>query len=297
MVLSAGKPSGGSSENPGLSGLTSIADASRTSNENAKSSIQVAESQKSAKTGHTGRVLGVIPARWGSTRFPGKPLHLIAGKALVHHVWERCCECRQLDEVVVATDDNRIADAVRDFGGQVVMTRADHVSGTDRIAEVARKKKACSHIINIQGDEPLISPALIGRLARTLKKDADLPMVTAANPLIPGAPELEDSNVVKVVIDRNGRALYFSRSVIPHPRNGGESDQIYYRHKGIYGFRRDFLLRFVRWKPSMLERVEGLEQLRAMENGAEIRVLLTDDDSPGVDTPEQAAILDRILAS
>ena len=239
----------------------------------------------------------MIPARWGSTRFPGKPLHLIAGKALVHHVWERCCECRDLDEVVVATDDERIADAVKAFGGQVVMTRPDHVSGTDRIAEVARKRPGCTHIINIQGDEPLISPALIGRLAKSLRKDPELPMITAANPLIPGAPEIQDPNVVKVVIDRTGRALYFSRSVIPHPRNGQETDLIYYRHKGIYGFRRDFLLRFVRWKPSMLERVEGLEQLRAMENGAEIRVILTDDDSPGVDTPEQAAILDRILAS
>ncbi|MCB1230925.1 MAG: 3-deoxy-manno-octulosonate cytidylyltransferase [Verrucomicrobiae bacterium] len=243
------------------------------------------------------RVLGVIPARWGSTRFPGKPLHRIAGKALIHHVWERCCECRQLDRVVIATDDERIARAVEDFGGQFVMTRSDHASGTDRIAEVARKMSAFSHVINIQGDEPLISPALIGRLARSLCRDRDLPMITAANPLVPGAPEIDDPNVVKVVIDRKGNALYFSRSVIPHPRNGGESDLVYYRHKGIYGFRRDFLLRFVRWKPSLLERVEGLEQLRAMENGAEIRVILTDDDSPGVDTPEQAAILDRILAS
>lgn len=242
-------------------------------------------------------MLGVIPARWGSTRFPGKPLHLIAGKPLVRHVWERCLECRQLDEVVVATDDERIADAVRDFGGRVVMTRPDHVSGTDRIAEVARKRPGCSHIINIQGDEPLISPALIGRLVRALARDPELPMVTAANPLAPGATEIADPNVVKVVIDRHGRALYFSRSMIPHPRNGAEKDLIYYRHKGVYGFRRDFLLRFVRWQPSMLERVEGLEQLRAIENGAEIRVLLTDDDSPGVDTPEQAAILDRNLAS
>ena len=237
----------------------------------------------------------MIPARWGSTRFPGKPLHKIAGKALVHHVWERCQECRQLDEAVVATDDERIADAVQSFGGEVVMTRSDHASGTDRIAEVARKRKAFEHIINIQGDEPLISPRLIGRLARALKKDPELPMITAANPMEKGAAEINDPNVVKVVIDRHGRALYFSRSPIPHPRSGNEADLVYYRHKGIYGFRRDFLLRFVRWKPSMLERVEGLEQLRAMENGAEIRVLLTDDESPGVDTPEQAGILDQIL--
>ncbi len=280
-----------------MPGSPSIADAPVGSNENANITPNVPAPRQSAPSSGPARVLGVIPARWGSTRFPGKPLHRIAGKALVHHVWERCCECRQLDEVVVATDDERIAEVVREFGGQAVMTRADHVSGTDRIAEVIRKKPACSHVINIQGDEPLISPALIGRLARALKKDAELPMVTAANPLAAGAPEIDDPNVVKVVIDRNGRALYFSRSVIPHRRNGTEPDLVFYRHKGIYGFRRDFLLRFVRWKPSMLERVEGLEQLRAMENGAEIRVLLTDDDSPGVDTPEQAAILDRILAS
>lgn len=242
-------------------------------------------------------MLGVIPARWGSTRFPGKPLHPIGGKALVHHVWERCRGCQQLDEIVIATDDERIAEAVQEFGGQVVMTRSDHASGTDRIAEVARKKKGFDHIINIQGDEPLISPALIGRLARAMKKDPDLSMITAANPMAPGDPAVDDPNVVKVVIDRHGMALYFSRSPIPHPREGDEPALVYYRHKGIYGFRRDFLLRFVRWKPSLLERVEGLEQLRAMENGAEIRVIVTDDESPGVDTPEQAEILDRILAT
>jgi CTP:molybdopterin cytidylyltransferase MocA len=144
------------------------------------------------------RVLGVIPARWGSTRFPGKPLHPIAGRALIHHVWEQCRKCRQLDAVVVATDDDRIAAAVRDFGGEVVMTRDDHASGTDRIAEVARKRPDFGIIINIQGDEPLISPALIGRLARDLVKNPVLPMITAANPLEPGAPEVVDPNVVKV---------------------------------------------------------------------------------------------------
>ena len=244
-----------------------------------------------------GKTLGVIPARWDSSRFPGKPLHRIAGKALVHHVWDRCRACRQLDEVVIATDDERIAEAVEEFGGKAVMTRADHASGTDRIAEVARRMRAFDHVINIQGDEPLISPQLIGRLARTLQRNPDLPMVTAANAIVPGAPEIDDPNVVKVVLDREGNALYFSRSPVPFPRDADQADLVYYRHKGIYGFRRDFLLRFVRWKPSMLERVEGLEQLRAMENGAAIRVLLTDDESPGVDTPEQAGILDRLLAS
>lgn len=240
-------------------------------------------------------VLGVIPARWGSTRFPGKPLHPIAGKPLVQHVWERCRQCRQLGELTVATDDARIAAAVEGFGGHVTLTREDHPSGTDRVAEVAAAFPGMSHILNIQGDEPLIDPALIDQLAAALLADPDLPMVTAANPVAADDPALDDPNVVKAVIDRQGNALYFSRSRIPHPRSAPE-DRICYRHKGIYGFRRDFLFDFVAWPPSLLERVEGLEQLRALENGARIRVVLTDDASPGVDTPEQAAILHDLLS-
>jgi 3-deoxy-manno-octulosonate cytidylyltransferase (CMP-KDO synthetase) len=260
-------------------------------NEKTVSVMPVRKAQSDSKP----RALGVIPARWASSRFPGKPLHLIAGKSLIQRVWEQCRLCRQLDAVVIATDDDRIAAAVRAFGGEVAMTRPDHASGTDRIAEVARKRPDFDLVINIQGDEPLISPALIGRLVRDLAKDPALPMITAANPLDPGAPEVTDPNVVKVTIDESGRALYFSRSPIPYPRDAAVPGLRYYRHKGIYGFRRDFLLRFVRWKPSLLERVECLEQLRAMEHGASIRVILTDDDSPGVDTPEQAVLLDRLL--
>jgi len=241
------------------------------------------------------RVLGVIPSRWGSTRFPGKPLHLIAGKPLIQHVWDRCAECKRLTSVTVATDDERIADAVRDFGGQVTMTRPDHPSGTDRAAEVAEAFPEMTHIINIQGDEPLIDPKLIDQLATALTDDPELPMITAANPLPADDPNLADPNVVKVTIDRNGLALYFSRSQIPYPRNAPEG-LVYYRHKGIYGFRRDFLFDFVSWEPSLLEQTEGLEQLRAMENGGRIRVVITDDESPGVDTPEQAAILQQQLS-
>ncbi len=240
------------------------------------------------------QVLGVIPARWGSTRFPGKPLHLIADKPLVQHVWDRCLGCKNLEHLTVATDDDRIADAVREFGGQVTMTRDDHPSGTDRAAEVAEAFPKMSHIINIQGDEPLIDTDLIDRLARDLLAQPELPMITAANPLSPDHPDLEDPNVVKVTIDENRNALYFSRSLIPHPRNVPEGLK-YFRHKGIYGFRRDFLSDFVAWPPSLLERTEGLEQLRALENGGRIRVVLTDDESPGVDTPEQAAILEEQL--
>lgn len=241
--------------------------------------------------------MGVIPARWGSTRFPGKPLHLIGGKPLVRHVWERCRQCAELDRVLVATDDERIAEAVSAFGGEVAMTRGDHPSGTDRIAEAVGAIKNCTAVINIQGDEPLISPALIGELARALADDEACPMVTAANPMAPDDPDLENPNVVKVTIDRRGYALTFSRSLIPYPRNPDTPGLRYLRHKGIYGYRRDFLLQFVSWEPSVLERVEGLEQLRALENGAPIRVILTDDDSPGVDTPEQASILDKRIST
>ena len=241
------------------------------------------------------QVLGVIPARWGSTRFPGKPLHLIAGKPLVQHVWDRCLECTMLSTVTVATDDERIAAAVEAFGGHVTMTRSDHPSGTDRAAEVASAFPEMSHVINIQGDEPLIDPGLIDSLAAALIADPGLPMITAANQLVASDPLLNDPNVVKVTITADGHALYFSRSLIPHPRSVPE-DLVYYRHKGIYGFRRDFLFDFVRWEPSLLERTENLEQLRALENGARIRVVLTDDTSPGVDTPEQAAILQELLS-
>ncbi len=239
-------------------------------------------------------VLGVIPARWGSTRFPGKPLELIAGKPLVQHVWERCQSCQRLDAVTVATDDERIATAVREFGGHVTLTRPDHPSGTDRAAEVASLFPESSHIINIQGDEPLISPSLIDELAQALLDDASLDMVTAANPLAADAPENADPNVVQVVLSKSGRALYFSRSPLPYRRTV-LPDFPTYRHKGIYGFRRGFLEDFVTWPPSALEESEGLEQLRALENDATIHVVITDDTSPGVDTPEQVAQVEELL--
>lgn len=238
------------------------------------------------------KVLGIIPARWGSTRFPGKPLHLIAGKALVQHVWDRCLQCKNLDSVVIATDDQRIAAAVRAFGGKVALTSPDHPSGTDRIAEVALHWPDHSHLINIQGDEPLISPELIDQLAQTLIDQPDCEMVTAANPIHFDDPEFTDPNVVKVVIDHLERALYFSRSPIPYQRSP-VTELRTFRHKGIYGFNREFLLKFVRWQPSALERCEQLEQLRALEHGTKINVIITSDDSPGIDTPEQADILNR----
>jgi 3-deoxy-manno-octulosonate cytidylyltransferase (CMP-KDO synthetase) len=241
-------------------------------------------------------ILGVLPSRWGSTRFPGKPLHLIAGKPLIQHVWERCKQCSKLDEIIVATDDERIRDAVIAFGGKVAMTSPDHPTGTDRIAEAARAVPRATHIINIQGDEPLIDPALIDELAAAMAADPTLDMATAANPLDPTDPAVHDPNVVKVAVALNGRALYFSRSPLPFFRNPILGLPVL-RHKGIYAYQRGFLERFITWPPSPLEQAESLEQLRALENGATIQVILTADSSPGVDTLEQALEIERLIAA
>jgi len=239
-------------------------------------------------------VLVVIPARWGSTRFPGKPLHLIAGKPLVQHVWERCKQCRHVDKVVIATDDERIADAARRFNAVSVLTSPDHPSGTDRVAETAKSFPKHGIVINVQGDEPLISPELVDELAQALAEDTSIPMITAAAP-IEDAVLMSDANVVKVVLTTRSDALYFSRSLIPHPRNAG-AGVTHFRHLGIYGFQRDFLFKFVSWPESPLEKAESLEQLRALENGARIRVLVTRETSPGVDTEEQARAVESLLA-
>lgn len=235
-------------------------------------------------------ILAVIPARHASTRFPGKPLHPIAGKPLVQHVWDRCKACQQIDHIVIATDDERIVTACREFGADVRMTSPDHPSGTDRMAEIAAAFPEVEILINVQGDEPLISPKLIDELASAMKADSKLPMITAAS-LLTDVRLLDDPNIVKVTTTTTGRALYFSRSRIPFQRQNDPRTRWLW-HKGIYGYRRDFLLQFVSWPPSMLEMTESLEQLRALENGAGIQVVLTDEDSPGVDTPEQAAAVE-----
>lgn len=241
-------------------------------------------------------VIGILPARWGSTRFPGKPLHLIAGKPLIQHVWERCKAAKSLSELYVATDDERIAQEVTRFGGKAIMTSTEHLTGTDRLAEAIGNLPHVSHILNIQGDEPLIEPSLIDELALALTGDSAVDMVTAANPIHPTDPAVLDPNVVKVVLRKNGYALYFSRSPLPFFRNS-VSDLPVLRHKGIYGYRRDFLEKFVTWPASPLECAESLEQLRALENGANIRVIITEDTSPGVDTPEQALAIESVLSS
>ena len=242
------------------------------------------------------RVLGLIPARYASTRFPGKPLHPIAGKPLIQHVVERCKLAKSLSEVIVATDDARIRDVVRKFC-RVEMTRPDHPSGSDRIAEVAARC-ACDAVVNIQGDEPLIDPNVIDAVAAAL---ADTEMSTAAT--VMGEPEEYDSpNVVKVVVNSAGRALYFSRRTIPFVRDaasGSVSEQLaafpFLKHLGIYGYRRETLLRLVKFPVSPLEAAEKLEQLRALENGIQIAVVKVNYDSVGVDTPEDAGRVERLI--
>jgi 3-deoxy-manno-octulosonate cytidylyltransferase (CMP-KDO synthetase) len=239
------------------------------------------------------KTVGIIPARWASSRFPGKPLHLIAGRPLLQHVWEQCRRARALDSVIIATDDMRIAEAAFVWGAEVSLTRPDHASGTDRIAEVAKKLRGVSHIINIQGDEPLVESALLNRLARKMQRQPQIEMITAVHPFSDPA-DARSPHQVKAVLDRRGRALYFSRHAIPYPRDPSIPIR-YFRHQGVYGYRRDFLLRFVRWQPSPLEKAEALEQLRALENGVNIHVVVTQSGSPGVDTPEDAAAIERQL--
>jgi 3-deoxy-manno-octulosonate cytidylyltransferase (CMP-KDO synthetase) len=239
------------------------------------------------------KAVGIIPVRWSSTRFTGKPLHLIAGKPLLQRVWERCRKAKNLDSVLIATDDMRIAKAAFDWGAEVVLTSRKHQSGTDRVAEVARTGKQFGFVINIQGDEPLIDPSLIDRLVEKLWSDPKVDIVTAAHSFENPA-EASSPHQVKVVVDASGRALYFSRAAIPFPRNPSKIK--YLRHQGIYGFRRDALLQFVKCNRGPLEHAESLEQLRALENGVTVHVLVTRHGSPGVDTPADAEVLEQKLA-
>ena len=240
------------------------------------------------------KVAVVIPSRYASTRLPAKPLHPIAGKPLVQHVWERCARAKGIDKVIVATDDMRIAEAAFAFGAEVAMTSDKHRSGTDRVAEVAKKLKGYTHIINVQGDEPLVDPTVVSKLAASMAKDRKIEMITSASIFTP-EDDLTNPNMVKVVLDRESNGLYFSRSLIPYVRNDGVRPK-FYRHQGIYGYTTKFLLQFVKWKPGILEQAESLEQLRALENGAKIRVVLAKHAAVSVDTPEDVTAVERILA-
>ena len=242
------------------------------------------------------QIVGVIPSRYGSTRLPGKSLIKLCGKPLVQWVYERAAQARLLKRLIVATDDERIAKVVRGFGGEAVMTRADHPSGTDRIAEAVEGTDA-GIVVNIQGDEPLIDPALIDELAATLHEDASWDMATAATP-IRRKKDLKNPAVVKVVWGQHHQALYFSRSLIPYPRDPDAMGDaaLHWRHIGIYAYRRVCLEQFVEQPESLLERVEKLEQLRALSMGWRIKVLqLADDHGIGVDTPEDVPRAESLL--
>jgi 3-deoxy-manno-octulosonate cytidylyltransferase (CMP-KDO synthetase) len=243
------------------------------------------------------RIIGIIPARYASSRFPGKPLALIAGKPLIQRVVEQCEQAKSLNEIIVATDDARIAEVAQNYC-RVEMTRADHPSGSDRIAEVALRCE-CDAVVNIQGDEPLIEPAVIDAVAGALAREE---MSTAAT-LIKNPAEYDNSNVVKVVVNAAGRALYFSRRTIPYLREAASrsvNEQLaafpFLKHLGIYGYRRETLLRLVKFPVSPLERAEQLEQLRALENGIQVAVVKVDYDSVGVDVPGDVGRVEGLLS-
>lgn len=227
------------------------------------------------------KILGVIPARFSSTRFPGKPLVSIAGKPMIQHVWERAGRSSLIDRLLIATDDARIAESARSFGAEVALTRNDHPTGTDRVAEAAAATDAAI-IVNIQGDEPLIDPAAIDLAITTLLDDPACGMATLKKRLSDPA-EIANPNVVKVVAALDGRALFFSRSPIPFNRGGAA---VYWKHIGLYVYRRDLLLSYSSLPQGPLEHDEKLEQLRALENGIPIRVAETSYETVGVDTPQ-----------
>ena len=239
-------------------------------------------------------VLAVIPARYGSTRFPGKPLAMLRGKPMIQHVYERVAEAKRVKEVVVATDDQLIVDAVKRFQGRAVMTSPAAASGSDRVAEVARTRKA-QVVINVQGDEPLIHPDMVDQLAEFLEHHNSIPMASLMTPL-QDEEQGNNPNVVKAVVDHNGFALYFSRAPIPFLRDPKRQPMPrFYKHIGIYGYQRDFVLQFPSLPSTRLEQLEQLEQLRALEHGYQIKLLETPHDTVGVDTPEDLRRVEEIL--
>ena len=235
----------------------------------------------------------VIPARYASTRLPGKPLKDNCGKPMICRVYERAKLAKNISEVIVATDDERIFQAVEQNAGRAMMTRADHKTGTDRLAEVAEKFPDADVIVNVQGDEPLIEASLIDELIEQFS-DKNLQMATVATELT-DEEEMKNPNNVKVIFDKNHNALYFSRSLIPYPRNVGKSKA--FKHIGIYAYRRNFLLDYAKMESTPLEQAESLEQLRALENGYKIRVIESDCKFVGVDTEEDLKLVNEIYKS
>ena len=242
-------------------------------------------------SGKAARITAIIPARMASTRLPGKPLLDLCGKPIIQWVYERAAAAGCFDRVIVAAPDQEILSAVAAFGGEAVLTSIEHRSGSDRIAEVCRGMDTGQIIVNVQGDEPLLDPLAVARLASTLAEDESILMGSLMRPL-DESDDPDDPNLVKVVVDRYNFALYFSRSRIPYVRDPGATARIY-GHIGVYAYRRDFLLEFTSSPPTMLEKAESLEQLRALENGHRIKMIETNARPVGVDTPED---LERVRA-
>lgn len=237
------------------------------------------------------KILCVIPARYASTRLPGKPLADIVGKPMIQHVYERSAQATIPQQVVVATDDEKVFQAVQQFGGKVVMTSSEHQTGTDRLAEVASKYAEVDVIINVQGDEPLIDPKVIDELAQEFLNDTALQMASVMS--IMDSEDYQNPNAVKVVTDLNNNALYFSRSLLPYPRVAGKANV--YKHIGIYAYKKDFLLKFAKLEPTPLEQSESLEQLRALENGYKIKMIKTKSKFIGVDSIEDLQTVNELL--
>lgn len=244
------------------------------------------------------KVIGIIPARYDSTRLPGKPLILIKGKPMIQRVYEQTQKSKFIDRVIVATDDQRIFDCVKNFGGEVMMTSSKHKSGTDRIFEIAKKVK-CDIVVNIQGDEPFIDPKNIDKAIIPLIDDKNILVSTLAF-RIDDLADLLDENKVKVVMDKNNFALYFSRSFIPYDLKHNPlklwtlKNIKYYKHIGLYVYRKDFLIKFSKMKMSPLESAEKLEQLRILENGGKIKVVITKTDSLSVDTNDDVELINKL---
>ena len=232
-------------------------------------------------------VLAIIPARFGAQRFPAKPLAMLWGKPMLQHVWERARSAPGIDDLVIATDDDRIASAASGWGAAVEMTSTDCASGTDRVAEVARRRAQADIVLNLQGDEPELDAVAVGRLISTMRSESSLQMGTLAH-VEPDQAALRTKDVVKVGVDAGGFALYFTRRwPVPEPRG------TVLRHVGVYAFTREFLLEFSSWPPGAMEQAERLEQLRALERGVPIRVVTGTRPFTGVDTPEQLAALEK----
>jgi 3-deoxy-manno-octulosonate cytidylyltransferase (CMP-KDO synthetase) len=240
------------------------------------------------------KAIGVIPARFASTRFPGKVLALIAGKPMIQHVWQRAQECRELADLLIACDDQKVLKAAQGFGAKAVMTRPEHPSGSDRIAEAVGGLDF-DIVVNIQGDEPFLESKVIDGLVVALKNDAKASVATVIKAIKSDA-DIGNPNVVKVVIDKNNYALYFSRSPIPYNRNAQRPQTLkYFKHLGLYAYRKDFLMDYKDWPKSMLEAAEQLEQLRILEAGHKIKTIETDIETLAVDTPEDLAKIEKLV--